>query len=299
MNKKFLVLVLSALFMTGCSQFSAGVNQTPSTTDKQSDVATTKTSEQSVGTLNLSAQLPSTLDGQRLTLVKLNGKAVSTPYGITFQEGKLSTKICNQMNGPYTFENGVLKASSLVSTKMACLDEETNKIEGTVARVLGEGLTVTVENSVFSMKAKDGTELTYTTLTRALPQGSVDAAAGLEGKSFVLSKFDGKAVEDTYTLSFAENNTFSVKFCNGIGGTYSVDDNTIKGNGVSTLMYCMKPDGVMVIEDAFNKAISAGATFSLIEGTLTLKGSEGAEFVFASSADGKVSLDGSTEVLMD
>lgn len=96
---------------------------------------------------------------------------------------------------------------------------------------------------------------------------------GLEGKQFRLVSYNGTPVPVAalYTLSFTNGN-LGAKFCNGMGGSYTVKGPVIAAPElVSTMMYCGEPANLMTMEGGFGTALRDGAIITMADTTLTIK----------------------------
>ncbi len=116
--------------------------------------------------------------------------------------------------------------------------------------------------------------------TQGIPDTS--KAVTLEGTTFRLSSFKGTAlpVGQDYFLKF-DGGRLSVKFCNNVSGGYKVDEKgIIKGNLISTQMYCGEPENLMAIESTFGLIVGNGAAHAINGNILTLMGSKGDVLVF-------------------
>jgi len=62
------------------------------------------------------------LIGSTLRLVSYNGIAVSadSKYSLSFADGSLSAKFCNNVSGNFVLDGSSIKANNLISTKMSC-----------------------------------------------------------------------------------------------------------------------------------------------------------------------------------
>ncbi len=65
---------------------------------------------------------PATLDGKNYRLVSFNGVSVpqNENYTLSFGQGTISAKFCNNMSGSYIVSGVTIKASPLISTLMYC-----------------------------------------------------------------------------------------------------------------------------------------------------------------------------------
>jgi heat shock protein HslJ len=93
------------------------------------------------------------LDGKEFSLTSLNGETISGSYLISFGEGKLSTKFCNSINGSYSIDENGKMSGILMSTLMACLNQEPSTLEskfaidGAEVKTEEKSLTLTTKNN--------------------------------------------------------------------------------------------------------------------------------------------------------
>lgn len=82
---------------------------------------------------------PETLAGTNWSIVAIDGAAVSgDAYVLRFEGERLSGRAgCNSFGGPYHVEGDTLTAGPLISTRMACLDNDRMTHERSAMRVLG------------------------------------------------------------------------------------------------------------------------------------------------------------------
>ena len=116
--------------------------------------------------------------------------------------------------------------------------------------------------------------------------GSSSGSVNLEGSTFRLVSASGITVPSAgpYLLTF-ENGRVGVKFCNSMGGTYTLENGVLSGQMVSTLMYCGEPAGLMDLESRFGSLMHEGAAVTLTGNTLTLSGKDGVNMVFTAQVD--------------
>ncbi len=113
-------------------------------------------------------------------------------------------------------------------------------------------------------------------------KASVSVNSAISGNTYRLASFNGTLVanDQNYTATFKDGK-LSAKFCNTLGGDYSLKDGTIKAQLTSTMMYCSTPSNLMTIESTFGKVTSEGGTIKIDStNTLTLTGKSGEIFVF-------------------
>lgn len=87
-----------------------------------------------------------------------NGKPLTGKYVLSFQQGQLSTKFCNQIQGSYTLSGDKIYGT-LISTRMICLTEEPSllengfNIEGGKLTLTDDTLTLTTNENVYVRKS--------------------------------------------------------------------------------------------------------------------------------------------------
>jgi heat shock protein HslJ len=98
------------------------------------------------------------------------------------------------------------------------------------------------------------------------PATSEPGANDLAGSVWVLTEINGAApIEGTnFTLAFTSETELGGNACNGFGGTYIVEGNTIQIQELmSTMMACMDPEGIMEQEQAYLDLLGKAATYEL------------------------------------
>jgi heat shock protein HslJ len=107
----------------------------------------------------------------------------------------------------------------------------------------------------------------------------------LEGTAWTLTAINGNPIiEGTEPyLIFDENSVGGSAGCNSTGGDYQVNNNQITFDGlVSTMMYCMEPEGAMDQENDFLTALSNATTFNISGNQLIIKAQGGEQLTFVS-----------------
>lgn len=243
------------------------------------------TSKGNTTKINDQDTVKTSLSNSTWELQLFDGKAVSGAYTLEFKDNTLHTKFCNNINGTYTIDGNKLNAM-LVSTEMACLDEETMNLEGKfnlMDATFAIASTKMVSNNIerLAIKTKDGHTFTYIK-TETMVGGDKDAhgcipSAGyswneaaqecqrpwehknpLADTEWKLSQYNGKAVSGAYTLSFT-NDKVHTQFCNVMNGSYSTSWEKITGKLASTMMLC-NDEEKMMLENNF---IIENATFGI------------------------------------
>ena len=107
----------------------------------------------------------------------------------------------------------------------------------------------------------------------------------LAGTAWSLTAINGAPViEDTEPyLLFDETNVGGSGGCNGTGGDYQINGNQITFDAlVSTMMYCMEPEGVMDQESNFLNILSNAATFNISSNQLVIETHDSGQLTFVS-----------------
>lgn len=183
---------------------------------------------------------------------------------------------CNNISAPFVVNGGALNFGNIAATDMACTQVTTErKYTEELARtasysIVGDELRLTLANGPGTMVFKK-----Y-------------VAVNLEDTTFRLVSFGGNAIEGvyggTYTLTFNDD-LLSAKFCNTLGGSYTLAAGRITSNMTGTKMYCATPSRLMEMENAFVTALQGGMQVSIQGNTLTLTGNKGEQFVFTVSGN--------------
>lgn len=213
-----------------------------------------------------------TVAGAPHTLVA--GTEVSVEFT---EDGRLIAQAgCNTMQGAVTTGDGkITLPEGLATTEMGC-DPPRHQQDELIAGLLSgtpswqlnaAELTITAGEDTLTLTEKsvakpaqplEGTTWTLDTLVDGQAAQSVPA-----GVPPVTAVFDGKAVRvETH--------------CNGVGGTYTVEGDTITFElGPSTRMAC--GDDIMLVENSVAEVMAGAATFTIDADKLTLKAPSGKE----------------------
>lgn len=185
-------------------------------------------------------------------------------------------KVCNGFRGQGTLENGVLRTAQVVSTRMLCVHNDLSQLETRLLRLLDAGVAVDCDDGTLTLRA-DGTALVF----RAVSADD-DLAASLAGRRFALKRVNGEAFSVAAQqpfIAFDADLRVSGSACNSFAGPGRVKDGVLYlENAASTMKLCIDPK-LNEYERDFHKLLREGATVSLADGALTLKG-EGVEFVY-------------------
>ncbi|MES2622995.1 MAG: META domain-containing protein [Patescibacteria group bacterium] len=138
----------------------------------------------------------------------------------------------------------------------------------------GTVLQIVDRNDVQSPVTVNGTTSAPTTLDVSLMPISISSSTptvNVNGSTFRLTTFNNTVIgpDQKYTLGF-EGSKLNAKFCNNMGGEYTLQNGILRSNMISTMMACAEPANLMLIESTFGSMVSSGAKFSLQGHTLTL-----------------------------
>lgn len=109
------------------------------------------------------AEIP--LEGAAWELVSMSGQPVleSNVPTIKFENGNVGGSAgCNSFGGEYEVKGDQLSVGKLMSTLMACAEENVNSQESTYLKLLGEVHSYKIEGSALYLITTDGSELVFT-----------------------------------------------------------------------------------------------------------------------------------------
>lgn len=190
-----------------------------------------------------------------------------------------STTDCNSLKGKYIVDDEVLSIGPVAATEKACTG---GTLESEYTKELSRVTSYTISgNELHVNLIKDTGTMIFTKRVKAVDPAPVTPAVNLNGSTFRLISFNGipTTADSKYLLSFHDG-SISAKFCNGLGGNYTLMNSILKANTVGTLMYCESPTGLMTMESTFASMLGTGATLAQDGSTLTLTGSKGEKFVY-------------------
>jgi heat shock protein HslJ len=112
-----------------------------------------------------------------------------------------------------------------------------------------------------------------------------DLSAKLNGNTYKLISMNGKVLPSTFmpvpTITFGPKfGDMTGKFCNGMGGTFTMKDFVIKAQLIGTQMACGTPMGIMEYESQFGAMLGMGAEVKLDGSTLIFSTTDGKEMIF-------------------
>lgn len=190
---------------------------------------------------------------------------------------------CNHYSGTYTLEGDELTVEEIISTMMACMEpegvmEQETAYHGALQSVATARL---VADEQLILLDESGSPV----LTYVKQQPPVDAE--LEGTQWVLESFlSGDAVsstifDTTLTATFENGEITGDAGCNGYGGTYTVEgDSLTTAEIVSTMMACDEPEGIMDQEAQFLGLLNSAENYEIEGDTLTIMSGDDQGLVF-------------------
>jgi heat shock protein HslJ len=99
----------------------------------------------------------------RFVLTKANGQDISLDdqAEIIFGENLTITgKMCNHFSGKVTLDNGSIKGSGIVMTKMLCNDDQLNQLDYIIENLITDGTKINLKNNQLTLK-NNNNELIY------------------------------------------------------------------------------------------------------------------------------------------
>lgn len=107
-----------------------------------------------------------------------------------------------------------------------------------------------------------------------------DELTKLSGVEWRLVTFNETPAVSGQYLVFDTDGKYHAKFCNGLGGSYTLVNHTfVSTNTISTLMACT--DSRMSVEQTFARALSHGLSVTVAGTELTLATDDGSLFIFS------------------
>lgn len=101
------------------------------------------------------------LDGMAFKLTSYSGMAIPAEqtYTLSFANGMMSAKFCNNLSGNYTYGNGMLSSGAVAATRMHCATPQNiMTFEAAFSTLFaGNGATATLEGSTLTLHKADTT----------------------------------------------------------------------------------------------------------------------------------------------
>ena len=232
------------------------------------------------------------IEGRTWRLQSLGGldaaKLAAIRNGVTLRFASGSLQVfggCNQMRGSYSLDDGVLAATKMAGTMMAC-PEPAMSVENAVKKALATPLRATLANGRLRLAPEDEDDEDASVMVLApemAPQieGAWNVNGVNDGRKALMSTLRGT----TLTLSFAAGTVSGSAGCNTFRGTYKVQGDRVAIGRLSTTRKACPGQGVMKQEANYVAALEKADTWKIEDGELTLRGASGERLVTAVGAD--------------
>ena len=238
------------------------------------------------------------LAGKRYILQEVDGEEIEagTPVFVEWRsETEMGGRVCNTFRAKCSFLNTVVKAEEILSTRMACTDEDMGKLENRLFAALRVGMAFVAAGDMLEMRRDDLVLRFMLDTGEGKPDGKADAKADakekeeepapvasvvgeedLIGKRFVLDKVDGEEFSTSMgrqpSIEFGEELRVGGSACNTFVGPGSLEDGKlIVANAASTMMMCVDPK-LAAFEGYFHQMLRDGVEVALDGDVLTLTG---------------------------
>ena len=155
MNSKILLLAGLSLVLVSCATANSPAENMNVNIDDNTNVVSIENQNENTLAETASGRIMNSMDGLAYTFTSLNGEPVDGEFVLAFDDGRMATRICNQISGTYTLE-GIRLSSLLVSTKMACVDENTNRLETAFTGMFATDVIATREGSQLTLEGAGG-----------------------------------------------------------------------------------------------------------------------------------------------
>lgn len=193
--------------------------------------------------------------GKRLTLIEMEQRKVSAngPY-LEFdreQERVSGSGGCNRFSGAFEVDGSSMRFSRIVSTRMACIDAERQRVESTFLRLLETITRFEAQGNTLRLFANHRPVLVLAERAANSETGAASGSTALNGTSWQLVKFqssDGNTVvpddKSKYKIIFGNTGRASVRLdCNRGGGSWKSEGANQLRFGPMIITQVMCPPG--------------------------------------------------------
>ena len=107
----------------------------------------------------------SSLNGSTFKMISYNGVALPTDskYTLSFVEGILSARFCNNMSGNFVLDGSLIKVANFASTMMYCATPSNlMEIESAFVSMLNFGATIYQSGNTIILSSSKGTVMVFT-----------------------------------------------------------------------------------------------------------------------------------------
>lgn len=223
------------------------------------------------------------LDGTGWVLTALPGTALlpDQPVTLWLQKGRVhGSDGCNRYSAPYAADADSFRLSApLVSTKMACPGPVMRQAEAFLSALTNARGAKGSAKQLVLVDADGKPVATFDVQNQELAGTSWQVTAYNNGREAVISVLPGTTV----SLQFAsEGGLKGFAGCNEFSAKYVVSDGALTlGDSSATRNTCTHPEGVMVQEGLFFKALAVASLVRIDADRLELRGRDGALVVSA------------------
>lgn len=124
------------------------VNNEENSDDQNS--STTSQNNEDIKTKTIAEDGVKDLNNTNYNLASFNGKKLTGT--LSFKDGRIASKFCNNVNGEYTFKNGTLISKNMISTMMYCAEDGLMDAESTFSKMLDAGAKVTIVGKTLTLE---------------------------------------------------------------------------------------------------------------------------------------------------
>ena len=209
----------------------------------------------------------------------INGTSITAVFG---EDGTMSGNAsCNTYNVPYEVDGNSITIGVGMSTMMACLGEGVMEQETAYLAAITSAATYSIKGDVLELRTADGAlAVNYVAAESAtLTANPWQVTSYNNGRGGAVSPIIGTEL----TMAFMDDgNVTGSAGCNRYFGPYVAEGENIQmGPFGTTRAFCPDPEGIMDQEQEFLTALESAATYTIRDGKLDLRTSEGSIAVIA------------------
>lgn len=218
-------------------------------------------------------------NGKEAVTSVINGTTITALFD---ENGMVSGNAsCNTYSAPYVVDGNNITISMGMSTMMACPGEGVMEQETAYLTALTTAATYSIQGDVLELRTADGALAVSYVAAEPVDLTSTpwQVTSYNNGRGGAVSPIIGTEL----TMEFlADGNVTGSSGCNQYFGPYSAEGENIQiGPLATTRALCPEPEGVMDQEQEFLTALQSAATYTIRDGKLDLRTSEGSIAVIA------------------
>jgi heat shock protein HslJ len=212
-------------------------------------------------------------------LVQLNGVSVGESSAAYLQLDEGQTRLtgnagCNRMFGTAKVERSRVDFSSIATTRMACRDRSTRRLESDFIRTLERVDRFERRGNLLDFYIRRRLVMRFEAPTRH-PPVEPEPATGLQDKKWVLESIGNRPVSRLGRTAFvvfdtAKRSAGGNSSCNVFGGSYTAAANTLRITDVVATMRACIEDDRMRIEREFLDGLRNTNRYEIEHGKLML-----------------------------